>query len=37
MSKWFWLGIGLVLGVVGMVAMTSLQPYNRPFLRQSLF
>jgi protein SCO1 len=28
MSKWFWLGLGLVIGIVAIVAITSLQPYT---------
>jgi protein SCO1 len=28
MSKWFWLGIGLVIGIAAMVVVTSLQPYT---------
>jgi hypothetical protein len=28
MSKWFWLGIGLVIGIVAMVGVMSLQPYT---------
>jgi protein SCO1 len=28
MRKWFWLGIGLVVGIAAMVAVPSLQPYT---------